>query len=142
MMEIIKNSYQIDHELPRRFKKPDFVTFPEGYYLTWEEILETLHKMKKNKAFSFDGFANATFRLENYKNPTENYEKILKFLQDTCLNADFFNSTKSNFLFRGRMVALNKVFPAIGNSRDIRPIMCLSALVQFLYRTLVKDLNY
>ena len=142
MMEIMKNSYQSDHKLPNRFKKPDIGSFPEGYYLTREEILEILKKMRKDKAFSFDGFANSTFRLENYKNPTENDEKILKFLQDTCLNADFFNSPKSNFLFRGRLVALNKVFPAIGNSRDIRPIMCLSALTQFLYGTLVKDLNY
>ena len=102
MMDIIKNSYQEDHELPRRFKKPDTSKFPEGYYLSRSEILETLNKMRKDKAFSYDGFANSTFRLENYKNPTENDEKILKFLQESCLNSDFFNSKKSDFLFRGR----------------------------------------
>ena len=116
-----------------------------------DEVLNLFQRFKRDKAFCTDGFNNETFRICTKCKKLRDcyYEKLCfkcKNLVTFCtkiLDNKYFNNKKKTAKkhFNARLIPLNKVFPAIGNINEYRPIVCISSLVKFMEATMVEELN-
>lgn len=99
--------------------------FPELPRLEARQLKTLLSSLSTGKAVSYDLFSDMILRDEK---AMERLTIILQDLWSSKLN----NITNINDLFKGRLIALNKVHPNIPKKEEFRPIIILSQIVKIM----------
>ena len=111
--------YELQHRVEDTEEQKAERAFPSLPPLSVEEVREIQNHLSYNKAITEDGFSDIYLRLP----------KFWKLFSDLW-NPQCMELLQS--IFNARLVPLNKVWPAIPNYNEFRPIAILSAMYKFL----------
>ena len=152
--EKVIEHYEGVHKLPDKFKNniTKNYEFPnkEKFNISFQDVLNLFQRFKRDKAFCTDGYNNETFRLCSkcktlrdcyFENLCEKCKNLVIFCTKIFDNKYFNRKENANKHFKTRLIPLNKVYPAIGNINEYRPIICISSLVKFMEAIMIDDLN-